>query len=100
MTLKFFSDNYKYEEMDINKVYIENNQFHLLFSMDVKLELIANGYRPEMNVEYDNEFVFLVNHENKKYKPSDLISIEYNDGLIFKFKNENIIIKEENIIVK
>ena len=100
MTLKFFYDNYKYEEMDINKVYIENNQFHLLFSMDVKLELIANGYRPEMDVEYDNEFVFLVNHENKKYKPSDLIRIEYNDGLIFKFKNEDIIIKEENIIVK
>ncbi len=100
MTLKFFYDNYKYEEMDVKKVYIENNQLHLLFSMDVKLELIANGYRPEMDVEYDNEFVFLVKHINKKYKPDDLIGIEYNNALVFKFKNEDIVINDDEVVVK
>ncbi|MBR6072386.1 MAG: hypothetical protein IKP77_06135 [Acholeplasmatales bacterium] len=100
MDLKFFYDNYKFEELNVKKLYIENNELHLLFSMDVKLELIANGYRPEMDVEYDNEFIFEVNHDNKKFKNNELVNIEYNGGLIFKFKNEDIIIFNNNVIVK
>lgn len=100
MDLKFFYENYKYDEMNIKKVYIDNKELHLLFSMDVKLELIANGYRPEMDVEYDNEFIFKVNHDSVKFKSNDLLSIEYNGSLIFKFKNEKIIISDNNVLVK
>ncbi|MCR5350750.1 MAG: hypothetical protein K6E20_07160 [Acholeplasmatales bacterium] len=100
MTLKFFYDNYKFEELYVNKIYILNNEFHLCVSMDVRLELIANGYRPEMDVEYDNEFIFNVNHPNKEYKNDDLIDIYYDGKLIFKLKEEDIVISNNDVKVK
>lgn len=90
MTLKFFYDNYKLSEIDIKKMYIRNNKLYLTFAQNAYLELIANGYRPEMNVEYNNTFIFNVNHLDKKYKKDDLKDIKYDNNLIFVLANENI----------
>ena len=48
MTLDFFVSNYNIDDFDINKIYIKNNRLYLKAIYNVYLELIANGYRPEM----------------------------------------------------
>ena len=75
MTLDFFYNNYKLSDMEIKKIFIKDNKLHLCFTQVAYLELIANGYRPEMDVEYNNEFIFDINHSDIAYKNDDLIDI-------------------------
>ena len=100
MTLDFFYKNYKLEDINIHKLFIKDNKLHLAFGAVAYLELIANGYRPEMDVEYNNEFIFDVNHSDIEYKNDDLIDILYDGNLVFKLKNEDIIITNNEIKVK
>lgn len=90
MTLDFFYNNYNFDDIDIKKVYIENNKLYIEGVYNVYLELIANGYRPEMNVAYDNVFMFDCNHVDINFKKVDLIDIKYTDSLEFVFKHETI----------
>lgn len=101
MTLDFFYKNYKLEDININKIFIKDNKFHLAFKTTAYLELIANGYRPEMDVEYNNEFIFNINHSDIEYQADELIDILYeNNKLIFKLKNEDIVISNNDVKVK
>ena len=100
MTLDFFYKNYKLEDINIHKLFIKDNKLHLAFSTVAYLELIANGYRPEMDVEYNNEFIFDINHSDIVYKNDDVIDILYDGNLVFKLKNEDIVITNNEVKVK
>ncbi len=97
MTLDFFYNNYKLEDINIERIFIKDNKLHLCFSQVAYLELIANGYRPEMNVDYDNEFIFICNHKDKKYNKNSLKKIDYNNELLFTLDDEIIEITDNNI---
>lgn len=90
MTDKFFYENYKLSDLEIRKIYIKDNKLYMEFIQNAYLELIANGYRPEMNVAYDNVFMFDCNHVDINFKKVDLIDIKYIDSLEFVFKHETI----------
>ena len=98
MNLKFFYDNYELEDMQVNNIYIKDNKLYLNIILNAHLELIANGYRPEMNVDYNNTFIFNINHSNKKYK--NLLDIKYDNKLIFNVDNEILSIDKDEIEVR
>ena len=92
MTLDFFLKNYKLEELDINKIFIKNNELRLVVKYNVYLELIANGYRPEMNMDIDKTFVFNCSYKNHTFKTNNLEIIDYSNDIL-TIKIEDIILK-------
>ena len=64
MTLKFFYENYKLNDLDISSVYVRNNKLYISLNMQIYLELIANGYRPELDVESSKVFIFNIDHQD------------------------------------
>ena len=98
MNLKFFYDNYKLDDIEVSNIHIKNNKLYLNIISNAHLELIANGYRPEMDVDYKNTFIFDINHPNKKYK--NLLEIKYDNKLIFNIDNEILYIDNDKIEVR
>lgn len=101
MTLDFFVNNYNLLDFKINKANIKNNKLFLNVNYDVYLELIANGYRPEMDMEINKEFIFNVsniNNHNFK-KPFNISNVIYeNNELYFKLNDIYLEINGEIII--
>ncbi len=87
MTLDFFLKHYDLSEYTINKVYIKNNKLYLDMTMPIHLDLIANGYRPELDMMSKCVFVFYVEHFDKKFTPNSLI--EFNKEYVY-INNEEI----------
>ena len=79
MTLDFFVKNYNLSDFDVKKIYVENNKLYIIADYNVYLELIANGYRPEMNMDVEKTFIFnTVDANNHKFKaPFKLNIIEF-----------------------
>jgi len=89
MTLDFFANNYNLGDFDIKKIYIKDNKLYLKAVYNVYLELIANGYRPEMNMDVEKTFVFLCNHIDKAFKSKNIEVIEKKiNELVIKVDNE------------
>ena len=82
MTLDFFIENYKIDDFVVNKIYVKNNKLYLDVTMPIHLDLIANGYRPELDMMQEKTFVFYV----------DSLDMEYD-------KNSNIIFNLDNIFI-
>lgn len=99
MTTKFFYENYDLNDLTINKIYIKNNKLYLDVGMEGTIPLIANGYRPEMDIDEKRIFIFNVKHEDKTYSNNN-ISMNYNDCLIFNIDNEEIKTFENVLIEK
>ena len=97
MTGKFFFENYDLNDLDINNIYIKDNKLYLDVRMEGTIPLIANGYRPEMDIDERRTFIFNVKHNDKKY--SNNISMIYKDNLIFNIDGEEII-TFENVLVR
>ena len=79
MTLDFFIENYNLEDFTINNVYVKNKKLYLDVIMPIHLDLIANGYRPELNMMQEKTFIFYVDYEDIEYDANSTIkvSLEY-----------------------
>ncbi len=82
MTLDFFLNNYKLEELEINKIFIKNNKLKIVVKYNVYLELIANGYRPEMNMDIDKTFIFDVDYKNHNFKSTNIEILDYSNDIL------------------
>lgn len=87
MTLDFFMKNYNLLDFKINKARLIDYKLYLDINYDVYLELIANGYRPEMDMDINKTFIFNVknikNHTFKK--PYNISNVMYeNNELSFE----------------
>ena len=71
MTIDFFLNHYSFNDFVINKVVLKNHTLKLYVTINVHLDLIANGYRPELDVDYDTIFSFKVNCESYEFKKLD-----------------------------
>ena len=101
MNLKFFYDNYKLDDIQVNSIYIKDNKLYLNVIQNAHLELIANGYRPEMNVDYNNTFIFNIEQHNHKYNSESVKEIRYEDNkLIFILDGEELIISDNEVEVR
>ena len=58
MSIKFFYNSYNLDENKVVKIEIKNNKLNMYLIMNAHLELIANGYRPEMDLDISNVFIF------------------------------------------
>jgi len=92
MTLEFFVNNYDIKDFDIKKIYIDDNKLYIKAIYNVYLELIANGYRPEMNVDYEKTFIFNTNYNNHKFKSNNLEIISFLNNIL-KIKIDDIILE-------
>ena len=90
MTLEFFYTNYDISDIEIKKLYVKNNQLFLVGKYNVYLELIANGYRPEMNMDLDKTFIFNVNHPDHKFKTNNVKLINENNNFYILIDNDRI----------
>ena len=92
MTLDFFLKNYNLDDLEINKIFIKNNELNLVVNYNVYLELIANGYRPEMNMDLCKTFKFNVLHKNHIFKSNKLEIIEFSNDIL-KIKIDDSILE-------
>ena len=95
MTLEFFYANYDISDIEIKKLYIKDNQLFLVGKYNVYLELIANGYRPEMNMDLDKTFIFNVNHPDHKFKINNVKLIKDNNNFYILIDNDRIQLESE-----
>ena len=101
MNTKFFFDNYKLEDVQVNSIYIKDNKLYLNVIQNAHLELIANVDRREMNVDYNNTFIFNVEHNNHKFNTDSLIDIKYDsDKLVFVLKDESVSVCNNEVEVR
>ena len=92
MTLDFFVKNYNFSDLDIKKAYIKANKLYIKAMYNVYLELIANGYRPEMNMDVEKTFVFGTEYNDHQFK-SKIIEV-------LSYKDNELMIKIDNITLK
>ena len=78
MTLDFFLKNYDFNEYEVKKIYIEKNKLYIDVVMPIHLDLIANGYRPELDMLQEKTFVFHCEEKDTKYPKNTKIEIKDN----------------------
>ncbi len=88
MTLDFFLKNYSLDDLEVKKMFIKDNKLNLVVKYNVYLELIANGYRPEMNMDVEKTFIFNTKHDNHTFKTKKLSIVSFNDDIL-KIKIDN-----------
>ena len=89
MTINFFLKNYNVSDLDIKKIYIKENKLYVKAIYNVYLELIANGYRPEMNLDMEKTFVFNTNYNDHHFKSNDLSIVSFENNIL-KIKIDEI----------
>ena len=82
MTIDFFIKNYNISDLDIKKIYTKENKLYVKAIYNVYLELIANGYRPEMNLDMEKTFVFSCNYKDHHFKSNDLSIISFENNIL------------------
>lgn len=102
MTLDFFFSSYDLNELEYNNIYIKDNKLYLDVNLPAHLDLIANGYRPMLDLKVNKAFIFNVNYNdyifNKPYyvklieKLDDSYKLEIS-GIIINISNQMIDIK-------
>lgn len=60
MTVDFFVKSYDFSEFKIKNTILKNGLLEVYVTINAHLDLIANGYRPSLDVDYDTVFVFNV----------------------------------------
>ena len=76
MTLDFFTSNYDITEFEIKKIYVLDSKLYLDLVMPIHLDLIANGYRPELDMKQEKTFVFYVTASDKTYNKNAKVKID------------------------
>ena len=96
MTLKFFYDNYKLNDIDIALVYVRNNKLYISLDMQIHLDLIANGYRPALDMNANKTFIFnIASKDIIINKPYNIAKYEYNNDILsIEINNTLFIIKD------
>ena len=97
MTLEFFYKNYDLLNTNVKSAEIKNDKLILLLDVSAHLELIANGYRPELDVEHEIEFIFSINKENKVYNNPIIKEAKYDKNLMIKI-NDDVLLLEDQVI--
>lgn len=81
MTLDFFLKNYDFNEYEVKKIYIQKNKLYFDVVMPIHLDLIANGYRPELDMTQEKTFVFHCDESDKEISKN--AKIEFKDSSVF-----------------
>ena len=100
MTLDFFIKSYNFDDFDILNIELSNYTLKVEVNLQTHLDLIANGYRPELEMVIDKTFIFKnVNVEKLSFeKPYSINIIEYdNEKLSINVCNKELVINCSNV---
>ena len=100
MTLDFFIKSYNFDDFDILNIELSNYTLKVEVNLQTHLDLIANGYRPELEMVMDKTFIFKnVNVEKLSFeKPYSINIIEYdNEKLSINVCNKELVINCINV---
>lgn len=81
MTYEFFKENYDVSDFEIKKIEVKNNKLYLSLIMNIHLDLIANGYRPELDLDQEKTFVFSVDYKDYIFQKD--VSLRFEKESIF-----------------
>ncbi len=88
MTLDFFIKSYDFSNFEIKKVILKNYKLKVYVTINAHLDLIANGYRPELDVDYDTIFCFDVSKENDIIKDKSFFKCYKNNIYYIEIGNK------------
>ena len=97
MTYEFFKDNYDINDMEIKSIEVKDKKLYLSLSMNIYLDLIANGYRPVMDFNQEKTFVFLVDYNDYIF-PLDSKILFKNDSILIENRELKITLSTVDII--
>lgn len=80
MRHEFFYKNYDLYDANIIKMEIVDKKLYLKLSENTHLELIANGYRPELDCDYIHTYIFDVENSNHKFKNHKIDKYDFKDN--------------------
>lgn len=90
MLVHDFYNFYNLKEMSIDSITLIDDKLYMLITMDVDLELIANGYRPSMDLEMHHMAIF--NNAKASFNLSSLKVIKdytFSDNKIIISNNDS-----------
>lgn len=102
MTLDFFLKSYNFDDFEILNIELNNNSLRIEVEMLAHIDLIANGYRPELDVDMKKAFIFNdVNIKSLLFsRPYFIKILEYtNDVLILNVCDNKLIISGKRVDV-
>ena len=101
MTLDFFYNNYDLKNLEIKSIEIKDNKLIVNTNVTAYLELIANGYRPELDVNHEIEFIFDYEENDKKYNSHIVNEVSFKDNFLYlNVDGDNLKITNNNVEVK
>lgn len=96
MTIDFLISVYNFDELEIINIKLNNNELVVDFKINAHLELIANGYRPELDLDVLERFIFEIENNNYKInKPYDFKIIKDNQYYILLNNNKIKLLSNE-----
>ena len=98
MTTKFFFESDNKEDFKILDLKIKDNNLFLKVEMNAYIELIANGYRPEIDLNQVKTFIFKdIVFNGSINMPYYLNNIYFNDKLHLVINDIDITINSNDI---
>lgn len=101
MTSLFFSESYNPDDFNIIDIKIKDNNLIMKVIMNTYIELIANGYRPEMDISQTKTFIFKnITGIKNINKPFRIDKIYYDSRLHLVINNNDFIVNDNNIDIE
>lgn len=101
MTAFFFSMSYNPTDFNIIDLKIDGNNLLMKVSMTTYIELIANGYRPEMDISQIKTFIFKsVIGLKTLNKPYTINNIFYDTKLHLVINNCDFVVNNDKIDIE
>ena len=64
VTVDFFIKAYDFNDFIIKNAILKDGFLEIYVTINAHLDLIANGYRPSLDLDYDTVFSFMVNEKS------------------------------------
>ncbi len=101
MNSLFFSESYYPDDFNIINLDFINNNLKMTAIMNTYIELIANGYRPEMNISQTKTFIFKsITGIKTITKPFIINKIYYDTKLHLVINNNDFIVNDDSIDIE
>ena len=99
MTIDFLIKNYNFNDIEIINVKLNDNKLVVDFNINAHLDLIANGYRPELDMNVNQTFVFEIENIKLNIKKPYRFNIIKEDCYYILLNDNKIKIISNNVEV-
>ncbi len=101
MTLDFFINSYDFDNFKIEKAILKDGILKIYVVINAHLDLIANGYRPELDVDYNTIIEIKVDKDSDEISDIDSFNCyKLNDEYYLEIGKNKYKIVSNDIIFK